>query len=987
MRNNRRWLVLLVLPLLMASVLVAQGIPTGTILGRVINEGQGLPGTTVVAKSPALQGSRTAVTSANGDFAFVGLPPGDYTITFTMSGFQTVTRTQKVSASQQVNVNAEMSLTAVAAEATVVAQSEAISQSSTQATTYTADLLSKLPTGRTVTSAVILSPGLNQNAPNGISIGGSQSTENLYTVNGVVIQDNVRAGAYNLFIEDAIQETTTSTSSVSAEYGRFTGGVINSVTKSGGNTFSGSFRTSFTNDDWRAYSDYRTAAGVNPQEGTFIDKTVPTYEATLGGPIVKDRVWFFGAGRYYDQSEANSYVTTLTNLPFQGGTEELRYEAKLTVSPLQNHTLTGSYIKVDTEQAGYFFSTIADLESVYTRQLPQDLLAINYNGVLTDSLFLDAQYSSRKFSFENSGGRYTDLIKGTMIRDLARGVRYNAPTFCGICGPEKRDNNNYLVKGTYFLSTKAMGSHNIVLGYDDYGGQRESNNYQSGSNFIVYTQSPSVVQGSNIYPVIDSSTELDWWPVLERSKGSDLRTKSFFFNDTWRLNNRLSFNLGVRYDKNDATDSAGNVTSDDSAFSPRLAAMWDVTGNGKLRVTASYAKYVAALQETQAGSGATSAGSPADFWWYYDGPGINTGAGPYLTPQQSLEQLFAWFQARGCLPDPLSAGCTVPLDGANIGGVNVQIRDSLVSPSADEYVLGFAGNIGNRGSYRADFVRREFHDYYDLKRDMETGQVQNPLSGAFLDLGLIVNNDDYRREYTGLHTQFTYRIGERLNLGGNWTWSHLLGNLVGETSTSGPVQGGGNVYPEYRDPKWNNPVGSLSSDTRHRARLYGTWDAPLPQFLGNLSLNLVQSWDTGLPYGAAGSVASYPYVTNPGYRSRPSSVTYYFTGRDAFRTEDVWRTDLSLYWAYRIANTVEIFLSPQVYNVFNNQAITGVNTAVETRVNSTTYAAFNPFTDTPVQGARGTGANWNYGPSFGTPTSAASYQAPRSFQFSVGLRF
>jgi len=991
MRNHRTWLVLLVLPLLMASVLVAQGIPTGTILGRAINEGQGLPGATVVAKSPALQGSRTAVTSANGDFAFVGLPPGDYTLTYTMSGFQTVTRSVKVSASQQATVNAEMSLAAVAAEATVVAQSEAISQSTTQATTYTADLLSKLPTGRTVTSAVILSPGLNQNGPNGVSVAGSQSTENLYTVNGVVITDNVRSTANNLFIEDAIQETTTSTSSVSAEYGRFTGGVINSITKSGGNTFSGSFRTSFDNDNWRAYSDYRTAAGVNPQEGTFIDKIVPTYEATLGGPIIKDRIWFFGAGRYYDQSDANSYLTRLTNIPFVGGTEELRYEAKLTVSPFQNHTLTGSYIKVDTEQINYSFTSIpvSDMASVYDRQLPQDLLAINYNGVLTDSLFLDAQYSSRKFAFENSGGRFTDLVKGTVIRDLARGVSYNAPIFCGICGPEKRDNDNYLVKGTYFLSTKNLGSHNIVLGYDDFGGQRTSNNYQSGSNWVIYTQTASVVDGQNIYPVVNSSTELDWWPVLELSKGSDLRTKSFFVNDTWRLNNRLSFNLGLRYDKNDATDSAGNVTSDDSAFSPRLAAMFDVMGDGKLRVTASYARYVAALQETQAGSGATMAGAPADFWWYYDGPGINTGAGPYLTPQQSLEQLFGWFQSRGCLPDPLSPGCTVPLDGASIGGVNVQIRDTLTSPSADEFVLGFAGNIGNRGSFRADVVRREFHDYYDLKRDTETGQVQNPLSGQFLDLGLIVNSDDYTREYTGLHTQFAYRVGERLNLGGNWTWSHLIGDLVGETSGSGPTRGGQNAYPEYFENSWNNPIGSLSSDTRHRVRLYGTWDAPIPPVLGNLSLNLVQSWDTGLPYGAVGSVASYPYVTNPGYRSRPSSVGYYFTARDAFRTDDVWRTDLSLYYSYRIANAVEIFISPQVYNVFNNQAITGVNTTVETRVNagSANYAAFNPFTDTPTQGARGTGANWNYGSLFGKPTGAASYQAPRSFNFSVGLRF
>src|SRR5512146_2243666 len=110
MRTHRTWLVALVLPLLMASVLVAQGIPTSTISGRVINEGQGLPGVTVTAKSPALQGTRTAVTSTNGDYVFPNIPPGDYTLTFTMSGFQTVTRNLKANAAQQQVINTSMSL-------------------------------------------------------------------------------------------------------------------------------------------------------------------------------------------------------------------------------------------------------------------------------------------------------------------------------------------------------------------------------------------------------------------------------------------------------------------------------------------------------------------------------------------------------------------------------------------------------------------------------------------------------------------------------------------------------------------------------------------------------------------------------------------------------------------------------------------------------------------------------------------------------------
>ena len=81
-------------------------------------------------------------------------------------------------------------------------------------------------------------------------------------------------------------------------------------------------------------------------------------------------------------------------------------------------------------------------------------------------------------------------------------------------------------------------------------------------------------------------------------------------------------------------------------------------------------------------------------------------------------------------------------------------------------------------------------------------------------------------------------------------------------------------------------------------------------------------------------------------------------------------------------------MTPQVYNVFNSQHVVTVNTAVETRVsNSSSYAAFNPFTTAPVQGARGTGANWNYGPLFGQATSAAAYQTPRYFQVAVGVRF
>ncbi len=992
----------LILGLLLGNSAFAQGLPTATIMGRVTNEGQPLPGVTVTATSPALQGARVTATSANGGYVFAAVPPGAYTIAFTLQGFQPVTKSVSAGSSQQIQQDATLSVSAIAAETTVSAKTDSISQTTQEATTYSTDLLAKLPTGRTITSAVILSPGLNQNGPNGISIAGAQSTENLYTVNGVVITDNVRSTANNLFIEDAIQETTTITSTVSAEYGRFTGGVINTITKSGGNTFSGSVRSTFTNDAWASTNGYRVpATGVNPQEGTFLNTITPTYEATFGGPLLKDKVWFFGAGRYFDTSDSRSTVTRFTNIPVTFGAKETRYEGKLTISPLQNHTLTGSYIGISHSDVNYNFDVPADTNVFYNRQLPQSIFVLNYAGVLSSSLFVDGFYSKRKFSFQNAGSTATDLIGGTPIKDTNLGVVYNSPTFCA-CNKDDRNNNDVIVKGTYFFSTPSLGSHTLLGGYDDFGGQRESNNYQSGSNYTLYSQTASIVRGSSIYPVFDSASYLIYWPVTQVSQGNDLRTRSAFLNDTWRLNERLSFNVGVRYDKNHATDQGGNVTSNDSSFSPRLAGSFDVKGDGKLRINANYAKYVAALQDTQAGSGATLAGSPAIYYWYYDGPGATPiNADPtktLLSPADSVKQFFAWWQSQGCLPDPLAASCKVPLGGPpSISGVNIQIQNSLASPYTNEYVLGLAGNVGSHGSFRADFVRRVYGNFYDLQKDTSTGKVTSPVNpDQRYDLGLITISNDYTRNYTGLHTQFSYRVGSRLNLGGNWTWSHLIGDYVGETSGSGPTRGGGHAYPEYFDRAWNNPTGSLSSDTRHRVRIFGTYDAPIPARLGSLNVSAIQSFDSGNPYGAVGSVKTGALVKNPGYLTPPTSVSYYFTGRDAYKTEDIYRTDLALTYSYKFGGAVELYLAPQLFNIFNNQHVIAVNQTVNTAVNSSSFAAFNPFTNSsPIECPQGTalaacktmGANYQKGSLYGHPTSALSYQSARSFQFSVGVRF
>ena len=997
MRRTSVGFLVLGVAVLLASrgTVFAQGLTNSALRGRATSEGQGLPGVLVELTSPALQGTRTAFTKANGDYVFVGMPPGDYTVNFKLQGMQTVTKTAALTAAHEVTLDVSMVVAGVTAAATVTAKTETVSTSLQGSTTVTTELTNKLPVARTILSAVAASSGVAQvtSINNAFSISGGQTFDNLFTVDGAVIIDNIRATPNNLFVEDAIQETTTSVSSVSAEFGRFSGGVVNTITKSGGNLISGSFRTTLTNDAWSA---------VSPARETRVQHVDPRYEATLGGFLWKDHLWFFGSGRYQDTSTASqtSAPTGVTPIPFQVGRNEKRYQGKLTFSPFASHTLAGSYLKVDTKETNNSFGTILDTDSLVDRSLPQKIITANYNGVITQNFFVEGLYSQRKFTFENSGSLFTDIIKGTLMRDRAFGnARYNSPTFCGVCGPEKRDNEDFLVKGTYFLSTPSLGSHTILAGYDHFAGSRFANNYQSGSNYRLFTT--DVIFANNaagqrdIFPVVTSRTFVYYTPIFTLTQGTDALTHSAFLNDSWRLNNRLSINLGVRYDKNHAANSLGVVTADDSAWSPRIAAAFDVTRNGALKVGASYAHYVGAIQDSILDS-SSAGGQPGAFQWFVTGAGapvINSPAGTTLTTRaQALQQVFDWFFAQGC-PDITT--CKLPLAYAFFPGLSSKITTTLKSPYAREYTFGVNGTIGS-GSYRMDFVRRDFHDFYNTVLNISTGKASDAAGNKY-DVGIVGNTDGLERKYTALQTQFQYRLfNNRLNVGGAWTWSHTIGNFDGEAANSGPVTAGFQAYPEYKDPTWNIPGGDLATDQRHRVRLFATYDLPfIPQKIGVVSFSATQAYDTGAPYGASALIDSTPYVKNPGYATPPTNgVTYYFTSRDAFRTDAIKRTDISVNFSKTIAGQVEIFIQPQVLNLFNNRGVVAVDQTVRTAFSpgsGNTFLPFNPFTATPVQRPHNDTtvktANWDTGPNFGKPTSVNSYQIPRQFQVTMGVRF
>ena len=576
----------------------AQGLQTGTVTGIVESVDRvALPGVRVTAASAALQGERTAVTDVNGVYSLRALPAGTYAVSLELSDFRPSTRDNVVvNVGGITEVNVTMSLAALTETVTVTA--EALSVTTAVMTTnqaYGKREIDALPVGRRPADIAEFAPGVSSpstTAAGQVLIGGAFGFDNVFMINGVDVNDNILGTANNLFIEDAIQETSVLTHGISAEYGRFSGGVVNIVTKSGGNTFSGSFRQNLSNPAWIAETPRQVENDLtNP------DLVSHTYEGTFGGPIVLNRVWFFSAGRYENTDTQNTF--TQTGGAFTRTETNKRGELKLTGTIAPGHTVQGSYINNATEQAnttGVGLSRLVDASTLYTRQLPNHLLAVNYSGVLSQRALATVQYSHKKQARRNNGGRSTDILDSPFLTlGATRGVPgflfYHAPYF-DATDPEDRNNRQVTGSLTYLASTDRFGSHDLTGGAEYFVSTGIGGNSQSPSGYVFVTD--YVVQDGR--PVVDGSgrpipqfvpgVSEAWNFLATRGARVDIKTTSLYLQDRWVVTPRLTLQLGTRFEavRGDAT---GDITTvDTTSIVPRLGAAFDVRGDGATVVQA-----------------------------------------------------------------------------------------------------------------------------------------------------------------------------------------------------------------------------------------------------------------------------------------------------------------------------------------------------------------------------------------------------------------
>src|SRR5215467_6656419 len=268
-------------------------------------------------ESPSLQGVRTATTDAQGLYTLTLLPAGTYSVKYDIQGFQTLARSVALSLGLTTEQNVTIQPSGVAESVTVQGSIPAPIASPVVGQNFLHEEVEQLATPRTIQGIAQLAPAVNENSPNAgqVNINGAFAFDNIFMVNGVDINDNLFAQPQNLFIEDAIQETQVLTSGISAEYGRFSGGVVNAITKSGGDMFSGSARINFSNPSWTTATPFEVSKGQATVDAAHPDITSRSYEGTFGGPLVRQHLWFFSAGRYGQLNNTTTLQQTGVVLP------------------------------------------------------------------------------------------------------------------------------------------------------------------------------------------------------------------------------------------------------------------------------------------------------------------------------------------------------------------------------------------------------------------------------------------------------------------------------------------------------------------------------------------------------------------------------------------------------------------------------------------------------------------------------------------------
>ena len=952
---------------LSAASAFAQGQQYGSVSGRVASQGNApLPGVTVTATSDALQGSRSATTDVNGVYSLPGLAPGHYLVKFELDGMSSVERRATVSLGTVSIVDQQLAVVPVEESIDVRASTPSPVTSRGASNVEMSDL-SKLPVGRTPFLMTELTPGVTDNTPSNsqISISGAFAYDNVFLMDGVDINDNVLGTANNLFIEEAIQETQVLSSAVSAEYGRFSGGVVNIITRSGGNALSGAFRVNLTNPAWSAETPFEKSAVISR-----VSKYSPTYEATIGGPLRRDRVWFFGAARLERTTMQSAFAQT--RIPYTTNNDNTRYEGKVTATIHPGHTLQGTLIDNQTDLRQPSLGSSIDPATMTTPSTPNRIAAVTWRGVLR-RVFVEAQFSQKNWKLENAGGTSAAIVDSPFltrgVSGMSANLQYNGPYFDST-DPEERNNQQFTASASETFASRRLGTHELKTGFESFISTRVGGNSQSLSGYVFQTDykvaadgRPELDANGRLIPrFVPGTSRLQTWMPL-RGSSIDMTTVSAYVNDRWIAGSRFTFDLGVRYERAHSTATGDISGADGSSVVPRFGAAYDLTADGRTVVHATYGHYTGRYNDVQF-SRNSNVGNADRITGNYIGP---AGEGRDFTAgfDPANYQTFT-----GTFPT-----------------ANVFFEDGLESPLTREFTVGFARELRSRGWARATYVKRHATNFVEDFITMAEGQTivsKNGVNLGAFDNAVYRNTNLPTRDYQALQFESTYRPTVNLSVNGHWTVQlQNDGTFEGESSSGPALPSLIADYPEIYVPARNFPTGRLDDFQRNKIRVWATYQLALGRF-GAVDVAPLYRYNSGRTYSLIASgvpLSAQQIARNPGYARLPTSQSIFFGDRGSQSFEGVHLVDLAATYSVPVWQSLRPWVKLEVLNAFNNQKLVTWNTAI-------TADASGPKDE------NGLPINYNKSVTFGAATGPASYPRPRpgmdggrTFLLAAGLRF
>jgi hypothetical protein len=934
----RRFAVLLVLGLCTPLAAIAQETTTGSLAGEVVDsQDLAVPGATITVGSE--QGTRAYVSNSAGRFLVPYLTPGLFTVRVEMQGFVPVEqRDIKVRLGQRLELRFVMQPGAMTEEVTVLAAPIIDHSSSTAGALLDDQLIGSVPVGRRFTDVLYIAPGVNSGGGTGeanASISGGSGLENNYVLDGVNISDvgYGAAGSYstqhgtpgNAIVFDFIKEIEVKTAGFEAEFGQSTGGIVNVITKSGTNAFKGSVFTYLQPETLSSERERITtrngtvnATGATDKEGGF----------TLGGPLVKDRLFFFAAAdlqheRVSFEAPAGFPLASLGEVPRKRRT--LSYATKATYQMSTAHRVEASFFGDPSEgESGPQRSSAlrgVDLSAFSDIRYGGHYQTVRYDGMLSPRWLVEASVSRSDSKVRERPAvdewRVTDT---TVVPNVITG---------GIGGYDVEQGgtrNAYQLKSTHNL-----GRHQIRYGVLLEDITFDSENQSTGPPVVLPTGQRTATAG-----VVRILPDPVFGKVyaMQGARTANVRATtqtylSLFAQDTIKVGSRLTLRPGLRWEQQELTGVGGGYTFTGN-WSPRVGATLDPTGSGRSKVFANFGRFYTQFPNDLAARGFTALAShQAD---YFD------------------------------------AALTRPIpDGVLAAGTAIHYRPSGANPAdvipgsestyIQEWLAGGEYEVVRGLSLGLRYIHRDLRNVledmapaaailYDqgIARGIEF-VIGNPRDGFPATLNNIGAFETPVHRYDAVELTVDRRFANRWAMQASYRWSRLFGNYEGfyrnDNNQSDP--GLTSLYdlpindptyteigvPSFRyrgDIRFLGRLGNgpLPTDRPHQAKLFGNY-----RFDMGLNIGVGLQGSSGVPLTAFAASPTTGNAGNIPEGPRGSGIETV----DGFKRRTPAEFSVDLHVDHPISlGAGRLMLLADLFNVLNSQAVTNYDYRTENRI-------------------------------------------------------